>query len=106
MKRTFKQIHLFTVLCALVSTGNANLLHKFKLEDSNKKYCRDLDELRREKDEMNSKIKTLSEDLDKAQSTSSNQDHEREQLKKQLADEKLKKIQVGMIFKSILYYNT
>lgn len=65
-----------------------------QLEDSNKKYCRDLDEIRRDKDEMNLKIKSLSEDLDKAQSTSTNQDQEREQLKKQLADEKLKKIQV------------
>ena len=67
-----------------------------QLEDSNKKYCRDLDDIRSEKDEMNLKIKALSEDLDKAQSKGTNQDQEREQLKKQLADEKLKKIQVRL----------
>ena len=71
----------------------------FQLEDSNKKYCRDLDEIRRDKDEMNTKIKAMAEDLEKAQSTSTNQDQEREQLKKQLADEKLKKIQVCAVLK-------
>ena len=77
-----------------------------QLEDSNKKYCRDLDEIRRDKDEMNLKIKALAEDLDKAQSTSSNQGQEREQLKKQLADEKLKKIQVygAVVLKNVRYF--
>ena len=48
---------------------------------------------------MNTKIKAMAEDLEKAQSTSTNQDQEREQLKKQLADEKLKKIQVCAVLK-------
>ena len=81
--------------CKLILFLTFDAISSFlQLEDSNKKYCRDLDEIRRDKDEMNLKIKSLSEDLDKAQSTSTNQDQEREQLKKQLADEKLKKIQV------------
>ena len=64
------------------------------MEDSNKKYCRDLDDIRAEKDEMNTRIKAMSEEIEKAQSASSNQDQEKEQLKKVLAEERLKKIQV------------
>ncbi len=65
-----------------------------QLEDSNKKYCRDLDEIRREKDELNSRIKALGDELGRAQSTTTDSDQAREVLEKRLAEEKLKKIQV------------
>lgn len=58
------------------------------LEDQKRDYVVNLEKLQQDKDDLNNKIKRLSEDLQSSKSQS-----EMDILKKQLADEKLKKIQ-------------
>jgi hypothetical protein len=86
------------------------------MEDSNKKALSDVEEARREKDELNLQIQKLQNgariimlwlqwvynyrlviaDVEEMMNDSTNSNVEMEQLKKTLADERMKKIQVNV----------
>uniref|UniRef100_K1QTL3 non-specific serine/threonine protein kinase n=1 Tax=Magallana gigas TaxID=29159 RepID=K1QTL3_MAGGI len=63
------------------------------MEDSKREYSKEIEELTAEKNDLNSRLQKLSEDLRQVQSQSGGSSSEIEKLKKNLEEEKLKKIQ-------------
>ena len=73
------------------------------LEDSNKKYARDSEELLRDKGNLNNTVKKLKKNMETMHSGTTSTDIEIASLKKQLEEERLKKIQVCCMVFSCLY---
>lgn len=63
------------------------------MEDSKREYSKEIEELTAEKNDLTSRLQKLSEDLRQVQSQSGGSSSEIEKLKKNLEEEKLKKIQ-------------
>ena len=73
------------------------------LEDSNKKYARDSEELLRDKGNLNNTVKKLKKNMETMHSGTTSTDIEIASLMKQLEEERLKKIQVCCMVFSCLY---
>ena len=73
------------------------------LEDSNKKYARDSEELLRDKGNLNNTVKKLKKNMETMHSGTTSTDIEIASLMKQPEEERLKKIQVCCMVFSCLY---